>query len=342
MLPNDVRPHATRIRELLYGHLVSRAICVVAQLGVPDVLAAKPLPVEEIATRVGAHAPSLRRLVRSLTCFGIFTEPEPGLVALTPLGATLRDDVPATARPTALLLAGEIGATWAELADTIRTGEPSFDLIHGGSLFDYLERKPEVRTTFDRSQAEGLALELDELISRVDFTTPKSIVDVGGSDGAMLLRLLEDAAPQARGTVFDLPGTAALAWQRIAERGLSERCEVRSGDFFESVPDDGDLYLVSHILHDWNDTDAVRLLRTCRAHMPSTAQLMVVDLLLDGGQTPALMDLYMLSLFGGDGGRERTAEEFLHLLERAGFTGAVVRRLPSGMGVITASPAGSP
>ncbi|MCP2257812.1 dimerization domain-containing protein [Streptoalloteichus tenebrarius] len=335
---------AARMREMLFAQLVSRCLCAVTQLAVPDLLAHGPLSADELATRTGAHPAALRRLMRALVMFEVFAEPAPDVFALTPLGATLRWDAPASARPSALLVGDVVGTTWNELTRAVRTGRPAFREAFGTSFFDYLEQRPEVRGIFASSQAEGLALEIDEILAHAWFPERGLIVDVGGGDGAFLTRVL-DAHPLASGIVFDLPATAALAARRVAERGLGDRCVARSGDFFTAVPTGGNLYLLSHVLHDWSDADALRLLRVCVAAMPDHATLLVIDLVTaergesdPGYRYAALLDLYMLSLFGGDGGRERTRGEFVSLLRAAGLVDVQVRRLPSGMGVITARP----
>jgi hypothetical protein len=332
------------MRELLYAQLLSRALCVFAKLGIADLLAQAPKAVDELARAAAADVVSLRRLLRGLAVFEIVTEPAPDTFALTELGAALRADADASALPTALLLADEVGTAWAELADTVRTGQSSFETTFGAKLFDYLETKPDRREVFDRSQAHGLHLELDEIMAHVDFPDTGLIVDLGGGDGAFLLRVLAER-PGALGVVVDLPGTVPLARRRIAVSGLSDRCRAEAGDFFTSIPEDGDCYVLSHILHDWNDDDALTVLRTCRRHLAPTAELLVIDLFAadhatadPGYRTTALMDLYMLSLFGGDGGRERGASEFDDLLTRAGFHVDRTCRMPSGMGVLHARP----
>lgn len=146
--------------------------------------------------------------------------------------------------------------------------------------------------------------------------------------------------------MFDLPGTIALTARRLGELGIADRADAVAGDFFAAVPRNGDLYLLSHVLHDWNDADCVRILRTCVRDMPAGAVLVVVDLVTAepdedrkdaGHRTAAMMDLYMMSLFGASGGRERTANQFRALLSAAGLETDHVDRLPSGLGIVRAT-----
>ncbi|MEV6684124.1 methyltransferase [Streptomyces sp. NPDC051130] len=344
-LSAEQREAAAVMRRLLYAQLPSRALVVVAQLGIADMLAEGPTDIATLAERTGTDAVALARLLRSLAVFGVFEEGAEQVYALTPLGEALTSGHPASALPSATLVAGQFGAAWDQLLETVRTGQSPFERSRGISLFTHMEQDEELRAVFDDSQGRGLALELDEILRAIDFSGYPTVVDVGGSDGTFLRKILE-AHPGISGIVFDLPGSTSLQAERTARDPLEGRYSVATGDFFDSVPAGGDLYLLSHILHDWDDDRAVQILRTCRTAMSDDATLMVVDLIAaDRGQrderlhTAALMDLYMLSLFGGNGGQERTAAQVEVLLGKAGFRITRVDALPSGMNVIRAVPA---
>ncbi|MFB8354354.1 methyltransferase [Streptomyces niveus] len=344
MLHPQLRDDAARMRMLLYGQLVSRAVCTAVELGLPEALAGGRRSAEDLAGEVAAHPFALRRLLRALVPFDVFTEEADGTFSLTELGTTLLPGTPGTARPTALLLGGEVGRTWGEFGHTVRTGDSAFRLIHDRELFEHLEQRPERREVFDRSQEAGLRLELDEIFEAVTFDRYPRIVDVGGGNGHLMCELLL-RTPGSTGVVVDLPGTVALAEKRIVEGNLIDRCTATAGDFFSAVTPGADLYILSHILHDWGDDSAVSILRTCAAALPPHGRIMVIDLLTDAGSAdggrhrlPALMDLYMLSLFGASGGRERTGGDFTALLAAAGLEHEETLVLPSGMGVITARP----
>jgi hypothetical protein len=344
------------MREMLYAALISRCLCVVAQLGVPDLMAGGARTVNGLAAAVEADPATLRRLLRGLASFDVFVERPGDAFDLTPLGRSLCGDATASALPTALLVGGPVGTVWGELLQTVRTGSPSFDRLRGLGFFEYLEAEPGMRAVFDQSQATGLELELDEVLDAVDLSGYATIVDVGGGEGTLLSRLLR-ARPAAHGVLTDLPGTVALARDRLGRDRLLDRCTLVAGDFFREVPSGGDLYLLSHVLHDWDDERAVRVLRTCRTAMRPGSVLLVIELIAPAPaptSTPAptsaatdsapadrsvaLMDLYMMSLFGGTGGKERTEDEMSALLDAAGFEPARIRRLPSGMGVFETTP----
>lgn len=333
--------HALRMRELIYGHLRSRALCAMAELGVADQLAEQPLPAAELARRTGADPALLARLLHALAAFGALrtaTAPGGPEFALTPLGATLRTDAPGSALPTALLVARTVAPAWELLTEVVRTGRPAFADVFGEDFFARLGGDADLRAVFDRSQETGLALELAALLDAVDFSGPLTVVDVGGGDAALLTGLLA-AHPELRGVLVDLAEALEPAALRLVGTGLAERCELRAGDFFQPLPAGADRYVLRHILHDWDDGSCRALLRNCRAAMGPTARLVVVDHLADGEGTGgdrwgAVMDLYMMSLFGG--GRERTREELTALLRDAGFDTVRVTALPGGTGVFEA------
>nr|AHE14550.1 putative O-methyltransferase [uncultured bacterium] len=328
------------MRRLLLGRLVSSALSVAAQLRVADLLADGPRTAEELAVTTGTQAPALCRVLRTLAAFDVLAEDPDGRFALTPLGETLRSDVPGTAWPTALLAAGEIGQAWDGLLDTVRTGKPAFDRMFGTDVFTYFGAQPELRATFYASQAADLEVTLTEL-DAIDVTAHRTVVDVGGGDGALLAHLLA-AAPQARGVLLDSPAVVAEAQARMAAAGLSDRCEVVAGDFFTAIPGDGDLYLMRDVLHDWPDERCVQLLRTCHRAMPDTATLAVIERVADpdlsagaDAQLTALMDLYMLAVLDG---RERSREELERLLTGAGFAVGSWHRLSRGTALVEATP----
>ncbi|WBB69278.1 methyltransferase [Micromonospora sp. WMMD812] len=311
--------HGQRLRRMIQGHLLSRAVCVLADLRVPDLIGEGARDGPELARLTGTDPDALIRLLRALVTFEVLDERDDGF-RLTPLGAGLRTDAPASALPSALLAHGQIGEAWQHLGNAVRTGTPSFPDLYGTDFFSYVDRNPAFREIFDRSQADGLAL--DGLADAVNLTGVRRIVDVGGGDGALLAALLT-GHPHLHGTLLDLAAPARRAREQMRAAGLDGRCTVVTGDFFASVPAGGDLYLLRQILHDWDDARCVTLLRSCRRAMPPGARIVVSDLVLDTGpsavpdESAALMDLYMLTVVGG---RERTIAQFDDLFARAGLT----------------------
>ncbi|WP_439674042.1 methyltransferase [Embleya sp. MST-111070] len=342
MRPDDVES-AVAVRALLYGHLVSRALCSVTGLGIPDLMTSGPRPVAELAELTGAHEPSLRQVMIALTAFDVFEELPDGRFGLARLGAALSTDAPGSARASALMADKVTGRAWHGIPHTVRTGIPAFESRFGAEFFDYLEKQPGLRELFDRSQSADLDLEIDAIERAHDFSETGILVDVGGGNGELMARLLS-VHPQLRGVLVDRPAAVTEARTRLDRAGLAERTDVRAGDFFAAVPSGGDVYLLREILHDWDDDQCVTLLRACRRAMSSHSRLVLIELARDGGaadadaKMAALMSLYMLSVLPG---RERTTDEFEALLSAAELRLDAVHHLTGQKVLIEASPARS-
>ncbi|MFI1098516.1 methyltransferase [Streptomyces sp. NPDC020917] len=336
MQPRE-RAAAAEVRHLLYGQLVTQALCAVAELGLPDMLAAGPLPAAELARRSAtdparrsATDPArLRQLMTALVPYEIFSGPDEDAFALGRLGRALTTDAPGSALASALMAHRLMSPAWQGLLDTVRSGVPAFDRVHGSDLFSHLEAHPDLRALFDRTQAADLHLELDALLATGRFAKADTLVDVGGGNGALLAALLH-AHRHLRGILVDRPSAAAAARTHLAEAGVADRATVTSGDFFKSLPPEGDLYLMREILHDWDDQQCVTILRTCRFSMPRHGRLLVVELADEtpgtGQEARAMgqMSLYMLSVLPG---RERHLADYTRLLDAAGLHVDAVHRL---------------
>lgn len=334
-------PAAATIRDLLYGRLVSHALCVMAELKLADELAAGPLPVSTLAERSAADVQALYRLLRALGTFGVVVEESSMVFALTPLGQALRSDAPATAAPTAALLSAVVGPAWDRLSRTVRTGRAALPEIFPDGFFGYLDGDPLLREVFDQSQEAGLALELPTILTSLDVARSRDLVDVGSGDGALSAALLA-TYPDLRATLVDRPAPLAAAMRRFSADGLTARATFLDEDFFRHVPGGADLYLLRHIMHNWDDESCIDLLTTCREAMREDSTVAIIEFLVPRtgdvstfSQNAAIMDLYMMSLFGA--ARERTADEFARLLEKAGLSLSAITHLPTGAGIIRAS-----
>jgi hypothetical protein len=305
------------IWDALRGALVTRALGIAADLRVAQALASGPRSVEELARGCGAEVDTLYRVLRALASDGIFEENEPGVFRNTPASEVLTragwDD-----------FAHLFGGDWLQAVTALdASGEPSFPRVHGSELWAWFAAHPQERAAFDRAMAQGWRSRLESL-ERVDWRGDELVVDVGGGNGSLLVALLERYS-RMRGIVFDLGETVR------DERELGDRCTFVEGSFFERVPQ-GDVHVLSGILHDWDDTSAVRILKTI--HAAAGERLVVLDSVIEPGNAPdgaKWLDLLMLALAGG---RERTAEQWRVLLGDAGWRATRV-----GGGVIEAQPA---
>lgn len=323
--PERLPPVAAMIK-LIVGAYVSQAICVIARLGVADVLADAPRPVAEIARRVGAHDSALYRVLRALGDVGVVAELNDRWFALTPLGEILRSDVPGSLRAWATMIGMPFRhRSWTELYEAVRTGESAFDRVHGTQLFDYLAEHPDDAAIFDSGTTSIYTHR--NIVGAYDFSRFSTIVDVGGGRGVVLAAILS-ANPHLQGVLFDTPTALAGAESELSRAGVINRCRLVGGDFFGSVPGGGDVYLLSGMIHGSCDDQAVKILSTCRAAMTDTACLLIAETVLPEGSQPSIgkfMDLQTLVFTVG--GRLRTETEFRTLLDQAGFR--LVRIVPS-------------
>jgi hypothetical protein len=308
-----------RMLQLGYGAWVAQAVSVVARLGVADVLSTGPRHVDHIASRVGAHAPTLYRLLRAVADQGVLAELDGRRFALTPLGDTLRTGAPGSCAGTLTLIGSRFHrSAWTGLYDSVRSGEPAFARIHGVPCFEYLREHPEDLAVFNAAMREVSEAFVASVVPLYDFGGFRVIVDVGGGQGHLLAAILA-AHPAVRGVLFDLPEVVAGAGPTLA--AVSDRCRVVGGDFFGHVPAGGDAYLLSNVLHDWADERAVAILQSCRKAMAPTSKLLLMEGVLSDQPRPdpllKLVDLEML--ISTENGRQRTRGEFAELLERSGF-----------------------
>jgi hypothetical protein len=308
-----------QLRHLLFGYRVSQAIGVAAALGIADVLSSGTHSAEELARATGANAPSLSRVLRLLASEGVFAETEDGRFALTPMAEALRSDVPGSLRPLAVFNSGEpYWRSWAHLAHAVRTGQPAFEHVHGMDFFSYYRQHPEEWALFDQMMAAQTAAVTRTVAAAYDFSRVRTVVDVGGGNGTLVLGLLA-AHPHLHGVVFDQPAVAARAEEAIAAAGLADRCQAVGGDFFVAVPEGGEAYLLKYILHDWDDERSIAILRACRQAMPADGRLLVIELLIPPGNNPSYAKSQDVNMLTNLGGRERTVEEYGTLFTAAGF-----------------------
>jgi SAM-dependent methyltransferase len=317
----------TRLLGVLSGTWLAQACSVLAALGLPDRMAAGPATAEDLAAWSGADPRALRRLLAALAGAGLLRRAEPGAFQLTPLTQLLRSDVPGSLRDTAIMYGEEVFRSFAELAHTVRTGEPAFARCYGRPFYRYLEDNDRAAATFHAAMG---GQPLPAALDRVELGDPRTVVDLGGGSGGLLAAILRDR-PGCRGVLLELPAAARHARGRLADAGLLDRVDVVEGSFFDPVPAGGDLYLLCRILHNWDDRHAVALLRGIRRAMPRHGRLIVVEDLL--GERSRMVDLLMLATVEGN---DRTLDEYRELLGAAGFR--ALRAYPEGAIEATTAP----
>jgi O-methyltransferase domain len=294
----------TQLWDLVRGALGTRTLAIVSELGIADRLAEGPRPVADLAREAGANPDTLYRLLRALASDGVFAEEAAGIFHNTPASEELRhgggwDDI-----------ATLFGGVWYQaVAGLDQTGVPSFPRDFGTDFWSWLAEHPDQRAAFDRAMGQDKR-SFERLASHA-WHGDETVVDVGGGNGTLLEQLLE-LQPGLTGIVFDLPETVR------DEAALGERITFVEGSFFEHVPE-GDVYILSTILHDWDDERATAILQTIRKAAPPDARLLVIETILPEGNEPngaKWLDLLMLVLFAG---RERDDAQWRTLLADGGF-----------------------
>lgn len=315
-LPGDAE--ATRLFDLSTSFVVARSLWAFAKLGIADRIGEGSRASADLAAETGLHPGALRRLLRLLAGVGVVRQSERGQFALTTTGRLLRSDVPGSMRSWVAMTGGPIHATFENILFSLETGSPAFERTFGVPHYDYLREHPEDARDFNDSMTSYSA-RIGKALARVcDLSSCARLVDVGSGPGAIAASLLR-ANPGLRVTLFDLPHIAARARGHMEREELAERCEFAGGDFFEAVPGGGDAYLLGSILHNWDDERALSILSNCRSAAAPGAVVLVSEMLIaddDGLDFAKLTDVVGLTAFGG---RERTADEYTELLERAGL-----------------------
>lgn len=309
---------ASRVTQFLSGYWHSQAIYVAAKLGVADRLHGGPRTAAELAGEVGAHAPSLYRLLRALSTLQLFREDEAHRFHLLPDGEALRSDVPGSQRALAIMMGEEHFAAWGELLYSVRTGESAFEKVFGEPLFEFLSQHPEQASVFDKAMVSVHGHESAEIVAAYDWSPIGALCDVGGGNGSLLQEILA-ATPHLEGIVFDLPHVVERARERLATTSVAERVRTVGGSFFEHIPPGMDTILMRHIIHDWDDAECAAILKTCRAALPSTGRLLIVESVIEPGNEPSFAKWLDLTMLAIPGGQERTRDEYAKLLRASGF-----------------------
>jgi predicted O-methyltransferase YrrM len=292
---------------------------VMVKLELAEALHSEPQTSDALAAAHGAHPEALRRVLRAVASLGLLIENEDGSFALTDLGQVLRRGTPESIRD-GVMLEWEL---WIPartgLLTAVRTGESALSQVFGESLYERLNHEPDIARTFD---AEMIAISRDSaaaLLAAYDFAPSANIIDVGGGAGALLAAILQ-AHPHATGVVFERPEVLASTRDYLAAAELSDRCEIVGGDMFVAVPVGGDTYVLSHILHNWDDAHCVQLLQNCRAAMAPEGRIVIFEHRMPervtGPDRAFEADVNMLVITGG---RQRTEAQYRALLATAGL-----------------------
>lgn len=305
--------------QMINGLWLSQALGTVARLKIADQIADQPKTAEEISKAVGANPDATHRVLRALASIGIFRAREGGRFGLTPLGETLRSDVPGSVRSFAISQTDQgHWQPWGRMLDSVKTGRPMTNAALGMGLWEWYGKNPDDAAAFSGAMGNLAQMVAAEIPRLVDFSTIQSVVDVGGAHGVLLAALLQ-AQPKVRGILFDLPHVIETAKPVIEAQGLTKRCELLTGDFFKQVPEGGDVHLLKQIIHDWDDERALTILKNCQRALRPQGRILLVEMILPDDNSPSLVQFIDLNMMVLLGGRERSEAEFASLLTKAGF-----------------------
>jgi hypothetical protein len=327
--PDKQQPPQEVFFQMILNFWMSRALYIFTKLGIPDLLKDGPKTTNELAAATTTHAPSLYRLLRALASVGLVKARDDGKFELTAMSELLVTDAPGSLR---WFMMSELGQehypAWGNLMHSVKSGEIAFDNLYGMNIWQYFAKNPDDATVFNNSMSGVTAVANETITSSYDFSGFHQLVDVGGGHGGLAMGILKKN-PNLKAIVFDAPEVISGTREKITGAGLTDRCEAVSGDFFQSVPAGGDIYILKWIIHDWDDEKSIRILRNIRQQMSSDSRLIIVDTVVPEGNEPHFSKFFDLNMLVMTGGKERTEAEFRQLLLSAGFK--LLRVIPTDL-----------
>ena len=315
--------------QLATGFELSACLYVAAKLNIADRLSGGPRPVEALATETETNADGLYRVLRALVSIDVFSEPQPRTIALSPTAELLRRDVAGNIHAMVLWSTNPfLMHVTSDLLHSVQTGTPAIEHLYGKPAFECFASMPEFSYAFNEGMTAISADLAPAVLEAYDFSGVGTLMDVAGGHGYFLCEALK-RYPQMKGILLDRPDVVEGAKCVLCDMRVEDRCQPVGGNFFEHIPAGADGYYMQHIIHDWNDEAALKILGNVRQALAGGRQgrLIVVDMVLpeDARPHPAkLLDLLMLMF---PGGRERTEQEWRELLSKAGF--AITRIVPT-------------
>lgn len=303
------------MQQMIWGGLISQCIYVAAKLGIADLLKDSHKSCSELAALTGTDTRSLYRLMRALSSIDIFAENEQGYFMLTPLANCLQKNISKSLR---FFNQEEQYRVYANLLYSIKTGRNAFEYTYGMNMYHYLSENPEYARIFDEAMAFGTEAEKNAIVEAYDFSGIRKLIDVGGGKGNLISAILKSNS-KMEGILYEQPHLSEDAKHLLKAQGVSERCEFLTGDFFESVPNGGNTYILKHVLHNWDNERAIKILKNCHKVMAKNGKILVIEIVIRTGNEQfegKFADLVMLQFLTG---AERTKEEYRVLFERAGF-----------------------
>jgi len=334
----DVLSPQAVLMRMSHGYQDAKALQVVAELGIADLIAEAPKTADQLSKIVGVHSNSLYRVLRALASLGIFKETDDSHFENTPLSEAIRADVPGSVKDHVIMTPNDgFLFAWAKFMDVVRSGKPSFKDVNGCDQWEYFRRHPDIGEKFNKGIAARTSQVTSALLKSYDFSQFKTLIDVGGGLGTVLALIL-NKYPQLHGCLYEQSSVIEGAKSFLEAKGVISRCNLISGNFLESIPKDFDAYLMKSIIHDWEDEKALAILKNCRASINKNGKLLIIDAVISRDNAPhrgKWKDLMMMVVYGS---KERTEQEFQNLLRDSGFKLKQVIALPLPDALIEAVP----
>jgi len=305
-----------QMMKFILGKWISKPVHVAAKLGIPDILAGKDRSIEDLAEMTKTDSASLYRMMRALSGVGIFTEAKTRVFANTPLSECLMEG---RLKSAALLFHSTWhDSTWDNLLYSIQTGKPAFEEVYGEPVFDWLEKNPDEAKLFHEANSFKAASSHGVIASAYDFKETNTITDVGGGLGSLMIEILK-ANPHMKGIVAELSENLPGLNEVIKKNELEKRMSAIECDFFKEIPGGSDVYLFSHVLHDWPDEKCITILKNCRKAMNLEGMLLIAESVIPPGNAFSISKFLDLEVLLMGGGCERSEEEFGSLFTKSGF-----------------------
>src|SRR4051812_9760594 len=305
--------------QLSTGYIASTCVYLAVKLRIPDRLAEGPRSSADLARELNVHEDALYRVLRTLASLGLFEEKGSRTFANNLAASMLRSKTPGSMYDMALWMSDPFHfQVYAHALHSVQTGKPAVEKAFGVPVFEYFPKDREESEVFNNAMTMFSAMVIPAVLEVYDFDGIGTIVDIAGGHGRVLTSILQKH-PSMRGVLFDLDHVLAGARPAIESLGLSDRCRTVSGDFFKSVPEGGDAYIMKHIIHDWDDDQAATILKNIRSAMNRGGRVILLESVVAPGNQPDFAKLIDLEMLLMPGGRERTEQEFRDLFARAGF-----------------------
>ena len=318
--------------EMWTGYIKFKLIHIIIKLGIIDLLNKNKMSCNELAEKSGTKPELLRKVLKVLCLSKVLNEPEKDVFEIGENGK----DIISQKQKDLLSYIWEDWwmKSWSNLGECLKTGEVPFEKSFGEDFYSYISKNSDAKRMFNSLMSLYSSIAIDSILNKYDFSGFKKIVDIGGGEGNIISRILEKNE-DVRGVIFDLPHMLEDSKSYLESKGLSERCDVVSGDVFEPFKIIGDLYILKNVVHMCNDEKALKILRNCRETMDVDSKLLIIEHILEDNSPSNVFNIIMYTLVNG---KERTLENFINLSNDSGFKFIRNIEVINGLNIIELQP----